>query len=428
MRKDCNWYRIMFSPVLSFALVIVLSAALAVDINAEEFTMPSGDLAAFEPSDPVNVLSSGEVEDLDDQMASYVPLEEKLLINEAATFYYYENLDPVAKEIYDVMYGVAQDPVSEGNIGLMMTDLDPLGEEYYYEFNLASRALCFDHPELFWLYSGEKAELAYSSEAVSLNGIYFVYIKMAEPYTDFEEEMSAFNDAAAAFLADIDTGISEYETVLQIHDKLIDLVDYNDPVAEQAADAHGGQDLAHTAYGALVADSEGNVNYAVCDGYSLAFEYLLQQCGIDAVFIGGKAGSNEEEAGGHAWNMVKVDGEWYEVDCTWDDMGSLADNYAPESLDYKYIQEALNDEEYRDRIDHYLFLVSTEEISHFEPGLDYYYLTKDGEYVYQLAQESVHIRMEDNGASTKYDSAIIALAPVAMQSYARQNAQSFVEQ
>lgn len=66
-----------------------------------------------------------------------------------------------------------------------------------------------------------------------------------------------------------------------------------------------GPDLAHTAYGCLVADSSGNPNYAVCDGYTLAMEYLLQQCGIEAAFIGGMAGFSQADAGGHAWNIVK---------------------------------------------------------------------------------------------------------------------------
>lgn len=117
--------------------------------------------------------------------------------------------------------------------------------------------------------------------------------------------MNAFNAAAASFLADINQDASDYEIVRQIHDKLIDLVNYNDPVGDGEVEWERGQDLAHTAYGCLVADSSGNPNYAVCDGYTLAMEYLLQQCGIEAAFIGGMAGSSQADAGGHAWNIVK---------------------------------------------------------------------------------------------------------------------------
>ncbi|MCD7819604.1 MAG: hypothetical protein LUH07_11225 [Lachnospiraceae bacterium] len=413
--------RIRITGLAGSILAVLLSAGSYVyaeeSADMSQFVLPTGDLAVREPSDPMEMLSPSDTEELEEQMSAYTPQYSGLLINNASVFYYYENLDPIAKEIYDVLYSVAQDPVSWGNVGLIMTDMDPSSDEYYYEFNLAYRAICFDHPELFWLYSGEEAAMVYGSEAISQNGFYFVYIMMQESYVDFEEDMQAFNSAVDAFLADIDTGISEYETIRQIHDKLIALVNYNDPVISQISTLSNGQDLAHTAYGALVADSSGIANYAVCDGYTLAFEYLLQQCGIEAVFIGGNAGTSEEDAGGHAWNIVKMDGEWYEVDCTWDDAGSLEDDLTPGTLQYDYIMEALNDEIYREKIDHYLFLVSTDEITHFEPGDEYDYITKDQHYSFQLTQESVHIRFEDDGMNTNLDSAIISLAPIAINSY-----------
>ena len=200
--------------------------------NLEVNRMPSGDMAEYTPSKPMELLSGQDAAELDAIMQAYNAGGSSLNKNASGSYYYYENLDPVAKEIYDVMLGVAQDPVSEGNIGLMMTDIDPTGQDYYYEFNVAYRALCFDHPELFWLYAGQEAEMVYLSEAVNYGGFYFVYIKMAEPFTNYETQMNAFNAAAASFLADINQDASDYEIVRQIHDKLIDLVNYNDPVGD----------------------------------------------------------------------------------------------------------------------------------------------------------------------------------------------------
>lgn len=385
--------------------------------NLEGVQMPSGDLAEYKPSKPMELLSGQDAAKLDEIMQAYNAAGSTLLKNASQTYYYYENLDPVAKEIYDVMLGVAQDPVSEGNIGLMMTDIDPQTQEYYYEFNIAYRALCFDHPELFWLYSGEEAEMYYLSEAVNYGGFYFVYIRMVEPFTNYQTQMNAFNAAAENFLSGINKEVSDYEIVRQIHDKLIDLVNYNDPVAEGAIELPQGQDLAHTAYGCLVTDSSGNPNYAVCDGYTLAMEYLLQQCGMEAAFIGGMAGSSEADAGGHAWNIVKIDDVWYELDSTWDDAGSTEDDLVPGTEEYTYFTEALNDPEYREKLDHFLFLVSTDTITHFVPGDEYKYVTKDGLYEIQMVQESVHIRLNNSDKGSDCDSAIISLAPNAMQSY-----------
>ena len=229
--------------------------------------------------------------------------------------------------------------------------------------------------------------------------------------------MVEFNNASRNFLADINVNTSDYDIVRQIHDKLIDLVNYNDPVAQEISSTLAGQDLAHTAYGCLVADSGGNENYAVCDGYALATEYLLQQCGIETAFIGGRAGETEADAGGHAWNIVKIDGSWYELDSTWDDAGSLEDDLTDGTDEYYYYMEALNDPDYREKLNHFLFLVSTDRIRHFIPGDEYDYITKDQMYQLSLVSESVHIRMNDCTDASDYDSVIMALAPNAMQGY-----------
>ena len=79
--------------------------------------------------------------------------------------------------------------------------------------------------------------------------------------------------------------------------------------------------------------------------------------------------------------------------------------------------EALSDAGYREKIDHYLFLVSTDTITHFVPGDEYKYITKDQRYELELVQESVHIRLNNSSRASDCDSAIIALAPNAMQNY-----------
>ena len=53
--------------------------------------------------------------------------------------------------------------------------------------------------------------------------------------------------------------------------------------------------------------------YGVCESYSEAFQTLLNAVGIQCTGIVGDAG------GGHKWNAVKLDGEWYACDITFDD-------------------------------------------------------------------------------------------------------------
>lgn len=66
--------------------------------------------------------------------------------------------------------------------------------------------------------------------------------------------------------------------------------------------------VSHTSQGALVR------GVAVCDGYSKAFQKIMKKLKIPCKMIAGVS-----EGGGHAWNLVKVGGQWLHVDVTFDD-------------------------------------------------------------------------------------------------------------
>ena len=403
------------------AVCAVSLSSFQIPVCAQEtaerpFVMPVGDMAPRVPTRPLEMLSAEEASSLNEKMAAYQAPGESLLVNRARNYFYYNTLDPTTKQIYDLLYQVACDPTDEGNIALMMTDEDPSTDEFFDKYNLAYRAICFDHPELFWLYSGEEADISYASEALTMNGLYYVYFHMREPFANFTQQMTAFNKASDEFLAQIDTSGTQYDTIRQIHDHLIDLVNYDDATAS-AINFGWGQDLAHTAYGALVQNSDGIGNYAVCDGYTLTIEYMCQQCGIDVAFIGGMAGPDEQSAGGHAWNVVKIDGEWYELDSTWDDLGNLLDDFPDGSVEQSAVQEMLDDESYSELFKRRLFLVSTDRISHFEPGEEYIYVSKDQSSVWEPAGESIHYRIPNDGIDEHFDGQIIQFAPVADMSY-----------
>ncbi len=98
-------------------------------------------------------------------------------------------------------------------------------------------------------------------------------------------------------------GMSEYEQVKAFHDYIINSTSYDIATTSQAK-----QTRSHDAVGALV---DGK---SVCEGYTEAFDLLCYLSGIDCVEVTGTG-----NGGGHAWNKVKVDGSWYNIDLTWDD-------------------------------------------------------------------------------------------------------------
>ncbi|WP_432649804.1 transglutaminase domain-containing protein [Huintestinicola sp.] len=66
---------------------------------------------------------------------------------------------------------------------------------------------------------------------------------------------------------------------------------------------------------------------ALCQGYSQSFTYLCSLAGIDSFIVLGVA--NEP----HMWNVVKMDGDYYHVDLTWDDPDRAK---SPDSVRYDY--------------------------------------------------------------------------------------------
>ncbi|MDE7395762.1 MAG: hypothetical protein K2M95_06565, partial [Clostridiales bacterium] len=59
--------------------------------------------------------------------------------------------------------------------------------------------------------------------------------------------------------------------------------------------------------------------YGVCDAMSKAYTLLASIEGFECLRVIGEAGPVGNR-GGHAWNKVKLDGQWYIVDCTWGDV------------------------------------------------------------------------------------------------------------
>lgn len=58
----------------------------------------------------------------------------------------------------------------------------------------------------------------------------------------------------------------------------------------------------------------------VCETYAKTYDYLCTLFGLNCLMVTGK-GVTEGSSIGHAWNAVELDGEWYDVDVTWDDNG-----------------------------------------------------------------------------------------------------------
>lgn len=98
---------------------------------------------------------------------------------------------------------------------------------------------------------------------------------------------------------------------------------------------------------------------AQCSGYADAFLQTAKACGLDARYI-----NNEN----HAWNLVKLDGDWYHIDVTWEDAG--------ERLDGRALFFNLTDAQARDTADHETWSPATIKANgtKYGPGVVEHYL------------------------------------------------------
>lgn len=249
--------------------------------------------------------------------------------------YFYDQLDQNGKNVYMALYNMAKTGTRGYKVPftLDVSDEDFSSEEEIENYAQnsvydAEYAVGLDNPDFLTLYTNLYdptnsntdtsddpvllSEMTYDGDTIS-SAVY--YTDDCKMYTDEEEELRS---TAANYFEenDIDTNQPDAVVAKEIHDTLIKNVDYDEAVEHMDDDEP--LDIAHTAYGSLV---NGD---AVCDGYSLGYEYLCDLAHIKSTVVDGYI-NNENK--GHAWNMVYLSGEWYEIDTTWDDDTSSTGYY-----------------------------------------------------------------------------------------------------
>ena len=151
--------------------------------------------------------------------------------------------------------------------------------------------------------------LVYYLETVYLS-YYGSQFKIMIRYPHSKEEMDAHFNKMKSLAREL-KGETEYDTVKNVHDYLIENFEYDqNTTMVNHTDIDGFRD-----------------GVMVCSGYSLATYYLLNSAGVSARVITGNGGTGAPDEENHMWNMVRVDGKWYNMDVTWDDGGGKTRNY-----------------------------------------------------------------------------------------------------
>lgn len=112
--------------------------------------------------------------------------------------------------------------------------------------------------------------------------------------TDKEKQVVA---KSKEFLATITDDMSDYDKFKAAYDYIARNVQFNDEAMSGDID--------------VLVDG-----ISVCHGFAAAYRYLCALMELECWFVSGKAGGSF-----HAWNKVKLDGKYYNVDPTWNEEG-----------------------------------------------------------------------------------------------------------
>ena len=176
---------------------------------------------------------------------------------------------------------------------------------------------CHDFVRLFYecgeLYIAKKYYYTYYTSSADNNkyiaDFYIFYMTKKDSVNAMRKTV---DDKVNAFINSLSDDLDDLEKVLLVHDFIVGNTIYG---YKQYTTENGvmtpttveSQNNGHSMYGVLI-DGVG-----VCQSYTEAMCYILNKLDVECV-------SCVCDDINHVWNCVKIDGKWYHVDATWDDV------------------------------------------------------------------------------------------------------------
>lgn len=226
-------------------------------------------------------------------------------------YYQYSQMTTTEKQVYSKLVSALKDLQSEVSVTGITIKSDAA-------LALFHRVIA-DHPQFFWV--SRSSSVIYDSRTQNVEKFILLYTDGEKSDTVSNNRPVAVADRAkiaakkmtleakiSQILGTIPANIPEVEREKRIHDYIVSTVRYDTAAAANPNPVNDFLPHAFDIYGAAI---EGK---AVCEGYAKLFQYLCYRTGIQATQISGIA-----DGGGHMWNAVKLDGDWYELDATWAD-------------------------------------------------------------------------------------------------------------
>ncbi|MBP5530233.1 MAG: hypothetical protein J6X80_09300 [Lachnospiraceae bacterium] len=259
---------------------------------------------------------------------------------ECQGLFYYDNLESEYKQLYLEIY-IAIKNYSDA---FYICSINP--DDIDYAFN----CVMGDHPEIFYTNGYMYTKYTTTDRIVKIE-FTPAYTIAYEDVVKFQKDIDAYKNA---FLQGVNINTDDYTKIKYTYEFIIANTEYDvDSVQNQNI-------LSVFVYGR-----------SVCQGYAKAFQYLSAELGIQSTLVVGYVGANE----GHAWNMVKCNGQYYYIDCTWGDSSYLENSMSLNSggINYDYLNITTSELELTHVIDNFTPLPACNSMT------DNYYV-KEGLY------------------------------------------------
>lgn len=156
------------------------------------------------------------------------------------------------------------------------------------------QAVLLDHPEYFYVTGYQYTRYTRADKLVRVEFLPTYSIS----YEEAVARKGQIEEAVTAILSQAPTNGSDYDKVKYVYEYVIRNTEYD-------LSAPDNQNI----YSVLCGQR------SVCQGYAKTVQLLLNRMGVECTLVLGYVDGGE----GHAWNLVKVDGEYYYVDATWGD-------------------------------------------------------------------------------------------------------------
>lgn len=262
------------------------------------------------------------------------PVQSEPLVFDASLYPYYDQLTYEEKILYSEIYQGAIDG---------MQSIEPNVQVNEQQLEQVFNYVTYDHPEIFWIDSS--FEYQYIEDTGNVVEITYAY---NDTYNDLENNKLVFDSICNEIVNNAMNYSSDYDKEKYVHDALLEKSNYD-----------ANSDLNQSAYSLLVNGS------TVCAGYAKSFQLMMTKIGIPCYYV---TGMSEGEA--HAWNIVLIDGNFYNVDVTWDDCMSDTDPYYFFNLD----DEEFNTNHSRDEDSAFLPSCTSTALAHLEDADIYPYI------------------------------------------------------